>query len=144
VQVAPIDFLDATCHHGFMDDAKRYPSQTAERFQIRMPDGLRDRIRMAAERNNRSMNAEILNALESKFPAPIALEDTVADIQQAIKLFRKFKGKILLEGLADDLDYLIRDISRSADATEEVRDSANEYLDNNAKFVRVTPPKVSD
>lgn len=51
----------------------KYPSQLAERFQIRLPDGLRDRIRNAAAENNRSMNAEIVAALEEKYPAPAAL-----------------------------------------------------------------------
>lgn len=46
-----------------MSDTK-YPSQIAERFQVRMPDGLRDRLRDAAEANNRSMNSEIVARLE--------------------------------------------------------------------------------
>lgn len=49
-----------------MSDEK-YPSQLAERFQIRMPDGLRDRIRESAEAHSRSMNAEILSRLEAGF-----------------------------------------------------------------------------
>jgi hypothetical protein len=49
-----------------MSDAK-YPSQLAERFQIRMPDGLRDKIRAAAEENKRSMNTEIIARLEESF-----------------------------------------------------------------------------
>ena len=48
----------------------KYPSQLAERFQIRMPDGLRDQIRDAAETNNRSMNAEIIARLEASFTSP--------------------------------------------------------------------------
>lgn len=45
----------------------KYPSQLAERFQIRMPDGLRDKIRAAAEENKRSMNTEIIARLEESF-----------------------------------------------------------------------------
>jgi len=37
---------------------------------VRLPDGMRDRIKAAAERNNRSMNAEIVATLEEKYPAP--------------------------------------------------------------------------
>lgn len=40
-----------------------YPSESAERFQIRMPNGLRDEIRSAAAANERSMNAEIVARL---------------------------------------------------------------------------------
>ncbi len=39
-----------------------------EKFVLRLPDGMRDRIKLAAERNNRSMNAEIIAALEEKYP----------------------------------------------------------------------------
>jgi len=62
----------------------RYPSQLADRFQVRMPDGLRDRIREAAEANSRSMNAEIVARLESSFdPATneaSALRDELLDM----------------------------------------------------------------
>jgi len=33
-----------------------------------MPDGMRDRVKDAAARNNRSMNAEIVATLEEKYP----------------------------------------------------------------------------
>ncbi|WP_085785995.1 Arc family DNA-binding protein [Ketogulonicigenium robustum] len=42
----------------------------AEQYTVRFPDGLRDRIKAAAEANNRSMNAEIVATLEEKYPAP--------------------------------------------------------------------------
>lgn len=42
----------------------------ADQIQVnfRMPADLRNRIKVAAEANNRSMNAEIVAALEGKFP----------------------------------------------------------------------------
>jgi plasmid stability protein len=50
-----------------MNEDSRYPSEEAERFQIRLPDGFRDQIRIAAEANHRSMNAEIIARLMSTF-----------------------------------------------------------------------------
>ncbi|MGN7867799.1 Arc family DNA-binding protein [Paracoccus sp. 22332] len=44
----------------------------AEQYTVRFPDGLRDRIKLAAEANGRSMNAEIVATLEKAFPAPEA------------------------------------------------------------------------
>ncbi len=35
-----------------------------EQFMLRLPDGMRDRIKAAAEANNRSMNAEIVARLD--------------------------------------------------------------------------------
>lgn len=45
-----------------------FPSGTQEQFNLRLPDGMRDRIRTAADLNGRSMNAEIVATLEEKYP----------------------------------------------------------------------------
>lgn len=44
--------------------------QFKDRYMLRLPDGMRDRIKAAAETNNRSMNAELVATLEEKYPAP--------------------------------------------------------------------------
>lgn len=49
------------------------PGQGADAFSVRFPDGMRDRIKAAADRNGRSMNAEIVATLEAAYP-PIQLE----------------------------------------------------------------------
>ena len=48
---------------------KPFPSQVAPRFMIRMPDGMRETIADIAERNNRSMNAEIVDRLSASLEA---------------------------------------------------------------------------
>lgn len=50
-----------------MTEDTKYPSQLAERFQIRMPEGLRDEIRISADLNGRSMNAEIIHRLKNPY-----------------------------------------------------------------------------
>lgn len=45
------------------DSKATYPSVVAERFQIRLPEGLRNQIKDAAAENGRSMNSEILARL---------------------------------------------------------------------------------
>jgi hypothetical protein len=45
-------------------------SRDSEKFVLRLPAGMRARIKAAATRNNRTMNAEIVAALEEKFPTP--------------------------------------------------------------------------
>lgn len=42
----------------------REPLQPQDKYVLRMPDGMRDRIKAAAEKNNRSMNAEIIANIE--------------------------------------------------------------------------------
>ncbi|MDX3927654.1 MAG: Arc family DNA-binding protein [Shinella sp.] len=40
------------------------PSEELDKFLLRMPDGLRDKLKAAAEENKRSMNAEIVARLD--------------------------------------------------------------------------------
>jgi hypothetical protein len=47
--------------------AAPHPSQTADKFIIRLPDGMRDQIAEAAKANNRTMNAEIVARLQASF-----------------------------------------------------------------------------
>lgn len=73
-----------------MTEDQKYPSELAERFQVRMPDGLRDRIKAAADANNRSMNAEILATLEREYPAPSDVMYVHLDnIRHALDLYEK-------------------------------------------------------
>ncbi|SFB82155.1 Arc family DNA-binding protein [Tropicimonas isoalkanivorans] len=46
----------------------------SDKFMLRLPDGMRERIKKAAESNNRSMNAELLATLEEKYPARDAFD----------------------------------------------------------------------
>ena len=48
------------------DDAQ-FPSQVADKYVVRFPDGMRDRIAEVAKANGRSMNAEIISRLELSF-----------------------------------------------------------------------------
>lgn len=47
--------------------AKPVSSRGSDQFVVRFPDGLRDRIKSAADENGRSMNSEIIERLESSF-----------------------------------------------------------------------------
>jgi len=48
-------------------DRKPFPSETQERFIVRLPDGMRDRIAEAAKASGRSMNSEIVLRLQRSF-----------------------------------------------------------------------------
>ena len=52
-----------------MRERKNYPSFQADQFNVRFPDGMRDRIAATAKGNGRSMNAEIIARLERSFAA---------------------------------------------------------------------------
>lgn len=50
-----------------MSDKTAFPSDTADKVLVRMPDGMRDQLKEAAKTNNRTMNAEIVARLEQSF-----------------------------------------------------------------------------
>ena len=57
----------------------------SEKFVIRLPDGMRDRIKASADANNRSMNAEIVSRLadsldEKQTAASLSINIDLADL----------------------------------------------------------------
>ncbi|WP_454914962.1 Arc family DNA-binding protein [Xanthobacter sediminis] len=85
-----------------------YPSQTQDRFIVRLPDGLRDRIAEAAKANGRSMNSEIVHVLESYYPAPPNPVQLISDLETTL---------IGLKHASGPFDWL-----RLQSRLEEVRD----------------------
>lgn len=71
----------------------KYDSRTAEKVVIRMPEGLRGKIKAVAAENRRSMNNLIVRMLEAQLePSPTQQEDTwIPQIGQLVKLRDEFK-----------------------------------------------------
>ena len=73
----------------------RPPSPDRDRFIIRLPDGMRDQIGVAAKANNRTMTAEIVARLrasfdtEAKFPLgepTSGLESDLAELKSQVRM----------------------------------------------------------
>ncbi len=116
------------------------PSEELDKFLIRMPTGLRDRIKAAADRQKRSMNAEIIDTLENQYPEPITIDEVVEDIEETVKILQRFGGKVTLMHLADRLDELVNRLSVSKEGTAEDREAASKHIEERGKFVRFVPP----
>lgn len=78
-----------------------YPSDNVEKLLLRFPDGMRDRIREEAERNGRSMNAEII----------VRLQRTL-DLQDGE--FTKESAEPDPQGIQATLHFMSQEISRLA------------------------------
>jgi hypothetical protein len=66
-------------------DPQAFPSDAADKFMVRFPDGMRDRINEAAKAAGRSMNAEIVARLASTFkPEQQTLDLGMAPLSDAI------------------------------------------------------------
>lgn len=92
-----------------MTDPKEFPSDKADKFVVRFPDGMRDRIAEAAKANNRSMNAEIVARLQSSVNYDL-LYRSEADPQNTIPadeakalIQRGFEQEVTLKKVADAL-----------------------------------------
>lgn len=70
--------LVAPCQYvwGMTDET---PAREQDKFVLRLPDGMRDRLKAAAEANKRSMNAEIITRLEGSFLSSKILQAAGAD-----------------------------------------------------------------
>jgi hypothetical protein len=60
------------------------PIQPQDKYVLRLPDGMRDRIKAAAEKNNRSMNAEII----ARFSDVDELQEQIKALQRELDLGR--------------------------------------------------------
>lgn len=81
------------------------PNDDLDKFLLRMPDGLRERIKREADKNKRSMNAEIVGTLEDAYPEkslnyPEFMEEWMIPIAQASSPMER---KILLDEANDFL-----------------------------------------
>ncbi len=89
-------------------------NRESERFMLRLPDGMRDRIKAAAEANNRSMNAEIVAALTEKFPEP-----TDPEFEKFYEMAQRIAPKDLKRVLVELID---KDIASGKITNQDLED----------------------
>ncbi|MGO6787605.1 Arc family DNA-binding protein [Rhizobium ruizarguesonis] len=63
-----------------------------DQFQLRLPPGMRERIKAVGDRNGRSMNAEIVRALEMAFPEPVSISARLEELHHLFSAMRKIRG----------------------------------------------------
>ena len=79
----------------------------SDKFMLRLPNGMRDRIKEKADENGRSMNAEIVFTLDAEYPPPPPDDRVKALIERFQKIIPKdeqeeFLMKYLKENVPDD------------------------------------------
>lgn len=62
----------------------QYPSRDLDKVIIRLPDGLKERIRRVAEENGRSVNSELVTLLDRTYPADTTIDECVEEIAALI------------------------------------------------------------
>jgi hypothetical protein len=91
--------------------AKKTKVRDYDQFIVRLPDGMRDRIKAKAERAGMSMNEAIVWCLDRFFPAPATLEEKIDQLARLVAMLRHggdVEGRV--DKLIEDLDDALRDI----------------------------------
>lgn len=102
-----------------------------EQFQLRLPEGLRDRIKAYADRHDRSMNTEILRVLEREFPEPWTVEERTASLLGMIAMLKAADTREQFTTLNEALEETIEAIvsGRMTDVDEETRKRIEERFE---------------
>lgn len=87
------------------------PIQPQDKYVIRMPDGLRERIKTYADRNGRSMNAEIIRVLEREFPEPLPLDRQIESLIDLVQLLRDGSARESVEKLSNEIHETLSGIA---------------------------------
>jgi hypothetical protein len=148
-----------------MNNKDLYPSDAAERFQVRLPPGLRDRIKAYAESHGRSMNTEIVRVLAREFPEPWPLHERIRELLKIVDVLRAGKSEAIdqllheftetmvavvngrLEGLSDEeSDRIVEAFDRYQEDYESSDDDTHLDpeevwgLENTGRKPKFTPP----
>lgn len=78
---------------------------------LRLPDGMRERIKAVAAANNRSMNAEIVATLQEKYPEPTR-DDLRAYLAEVIAKLDQVRSEADAKALAEDVGLRIKEKGR--------------------------------
>lgn len=81
-----------------------YPSETKDRFMVRLPDGMRNRIAKASEEAGRTMNAEIVARLEASFGLGETVEVQLKRLARRVTALEKMVHSGVIPPTVDDDD----------------------------------------
>lgn len=115
----------------------------SDQFQLRLPNGLRDRIKAYAEPHGRSMNAEIVRVLEREYPAHSTLEERVDELLSLVGFLNETPTAGAFDNLSEEIIHLIRrmasgkikgiegsiqdELASMVDSWEEIRSEPTPY-----------------
>lgn len=93
-----------------MSEPKNFPSVTADKFVVRLPDGMREQIAEVAKANNRSMNAEVVarlqDSLEGNAQSDVAYVIKRLQVEMLFLEAKYFRERSLAYRFANALRYV--------------------------------------
>lgn len=94
--------------------SERKPGRGSDQFPLRLPDGMRDDLKDAADKNGRSMNAEIVDRLQLTFDVRWMERTTLLDA--AMKAFQRSSKEMAFQ--ADLMKWMHEQQSMSMNLLE--------------------------
>jgi hypothetical protein len=67
---------------------RQQPAKEQDKFIVRLPEGMRERIKSKADRANMSMNEAIVWCLEQYFPAPTTITDKLNELVEMVAILK--------------------------------------------------------
>lgn len=83
--------------------AQDTPSRDLDKIIVRLPDGMRDKLKNAALSNNRSVNAEVVARLEESFASQNALAMKPDTLKALVDEVQALRGQV-----SEQTNYLAR------------------------------------
>lgn len=105
----------------------RTPIQPQDKYVVRFPDGLRERLKKAAEANNRSLNAEIVARLE-EYHRLFPLQPRVAQLTTELEAARE--ALAYQKHTTQMLQQLLKENSDEAHQEADEREAAYQLIAN--------------
>ena len=92
---------------------ERFPSEDQDRFMVRLPDGMRAKIRDAAKAHNRNMNGEIIARLEASFAEAeggdlAAISASAGDLEQRVSALERAMLAVIADERGEPLEKRVQ------------------------------------
>lgn len=116
-----------------MAEKNLYPSDQADKVLVRMPDGMRDRLKEVAKANNRTLNAEIVARLERSFTAEKEVEQIAFESGFEASMLREDVARLtkLLESQKAEAQKFLQEQSKvmAAEVLKHLYSEAGETIE---------------
>ncbi|MHA6641317.1 Arc family DNA-binding protein [Mesorhizobium sp. A623] len=121
--------------------AKKTLVSKQDQFLVRLPDGMRERIKAKADRADMSMNEAIVWCLEQFFPAPQTFDQKIDELVKKVALLKGDDSSAAIDDLIGGIDATLDQLSKKQLAAPSgFRDAVNEryqqFLDDEMDEMR--------
>lgn len=92
--------------------AKKSRVRDYDQFIVRLPEGMRDRIKAKADLYGISMNEAVVSVLNRAFPPPATMEEKLSELVRLVATLRGDDSYHLVDVLVDKIDEALEDVAQ--------------------------------